>query len=255
MKKLLMAMLVCGMMASMCACGNKAEEAAAPAETEVATEEAVTEEAVTEEAPVEEAATEEVPVEETAEATEGTVVTGIITEAAMNTFSIQAEDGTYYLFAKDENAKVNCADGILLGEVVDVTYTGTQEAGDTVAVEINDSTVAAKADKDVIAFAISVMQSVQFMDQEGLSSMMTYPAYVCAGDVDETVADADAFKAIDSEKLFLLELSDAVVNYNLFNLEEVPGTGYIMGDGTPNIIFQVDESSDFGFGITAINGK
>ncbi len=248
MKKLLMTLLVCGMVASMCACANKTEETAVPAED-------ATTEVVTEEAPAEDTteATEETT--KTTEETEGTVVTGIITEAAMNTFSIQAEDGTYYLFAKDDNTKVNCADGILLGEVVDVTYTGTQEAGDMVAVEINDSAVETKADKEAITFAISAMQSVQFMDQEGLSSMMTYPAYVCVGDIDETVADAETFKAIDSEKLFSQELSDVVVNYNLFNLEEVPGTGYILGDGTPNIIFQADKNSDFGFGVTAINGK
>ena len=248
MKKLIVTMLICGMTVSMCACGSKAEEAA-PAETTVAVEEATT---VAEETTVAETTEEATEAGTTAEA-EGTV-TGIVTDASMTNMMIQAEDGTFYMFTEDDNTDVSCADGILLGEVVDVAFTGTQEAGDAVAVTVSDSTVTAKADREALEFAISVIQTMQFMDQDTLGTMMTYPTYVSVGDIDDTIADADAFKALDRDTLFSQDLVVAISDYNLFNLESSEA-GYVIGDGKPNVIFKEDTTNSFGFGITGINGN
>lgn len=248
MKKLLVVMTICSMVASLCACGTKAEEAA-PATTVAAVEE-TTAAAETTEAATVEAATEEAA---TAEAAEAGTVTGIVTDAAMNSLMIQAEDGSFYMFSKEDTTKVNCTDGILLGNVVDVAYTGTQDAGDAVAVEINDSTVTAKADREALEFALTVINTMQFMDQEGLASLMTYPAYVGVGEIDETVDSADALAALDREKLFPENLITTISDYNLFNLESTEA-GYVIGDGKPNVIFNVDANSESGFGITGING-
>lgn len=195
----------------------------------------------------------DVAADTTAAGTEATV-TGLITDAAMNSFTIQAEDGSYYLFAKEDDTTVDCADGLILGEVIDVTYSGTQESGDAVAIAIKDSAVETKAGREAIEYALVLIQTMEFMDQDTLGTMLTYPCYVCSGDIDQVVDDQAAFSALNRETLFSEDLLKAVADYNLFNLESTEA-GYVLGDGKPNVIFKEDTSLENGFGVTGINGN
>lgn len=253
MKKLMMIMVIGCVMATFCGCQKDS-----PAQQEQPTTESV-EATVVEEVP-EGTTTEEVATEGAAEdlvaptsAEEGDV-SGIVVDASMNYFMVQAEDGSYYSFSKDDNTKVNCADGILLGAVVDVHYTGSSDAGDAVAMTIGDSSLKTNVDPEVLQYATLVIQTVKFMDQETLAGMMTYPTYVGVGDIDETVKDEAAFMALDRDTLFPEDLVGAVADYNLFHLESTEA-GYVLGEGKPNIIFKEDANNADGFGIVGINGK
>lgn len=178
-------------------------------------------------------------------------VDGLITDAAMNSFTIQTQDGAYLFFSMpEEGADTQTSNGLLLGTVVNVTYTGSSDDGTAVATVIKDSSVTAALTPEDYQYLFSVIQTVQFMDMEGLSGLITYPAYIDLGDSDATVNSEADFTALDKEALLNEDLMVAVSNCNLFTLSESK-VGIVLGDGTPNII--VSRAADGTLGITGIN--
>ena len=64
-----------------------------------------------------------------------TTVTGTVTDATMNTTTIQTSDGKELTFAM-EGADISMKDGLLLGDVVAITYKGDLKDGDTTGVTV-----------------------------------------------------------------------------------------------------------------------
>lgn len=233
--------------AGVMACGSKEEaESVVAEETAVAEGTIVTEEAA---ADHETKATEEesMATELTEEAVEEAEVDGMVIDAAMNSLSIMTTEGEVLLFAYPEDgADVELEDGILLGEVVHVTYTGSNDEGNAVAVKVSAAAVETTLDREAYEFAIIAISFAKFNDLEGLSSLAAYPVYVGMGDVSLTAKSEGDFNSIEREELMGL---GALADYNLFEMTETDA-GIIIGDGKPNIIFSAGEN---GYAITGIN--
>lgn len=236
MKKSLLAVLLGAVMVCVGACGKTQEPEAAETvqeETNGAQEESVQAEKETEEA---------VGEQQTAE--------GMVTETAANHMTLLTPDGQFlYIAYPDAGVESDLEEGILLGGIVSVTYTGSSDTGDAVAVMVSEGSITSDIPREAYEFAIIAVDAIKFMDQEGLANMLAYPAYLKPQDnIGVTAKDKEGFMAIEREKIFtdaLMELGD----YNFFQMSHAK-TGYIVGDGTPNFIFQ---ESGGGFGITGIN--
>ena len=67
------------------------------------------------------------------------------------------------------------------------------------------------------------------------------------------IEDAEAFLALGADAVFSPERVQAVRAVNLYELTELDGGKYVLGDGSPNVTFQKDEGNDRGFSVTGIN--
>lgn len=103
---------------------------------------------------------------------------------------------------------------------------------------------------DYEGFAKQVVEAVKSKNMNALADLMAYPAYVsCVKDNDGIVNTRDELLAQDPEVIFDQELIDAVSKADLSNLEPLM-TGIVIGEDTPNVIFN---SIDGKLGITGIN--
>lgn len=231
--------------AGMAACGSKEAQESVPAAVETVSEEETAEIAVmvgeTENAETQ--STEEQPeVEQVTADTEGMVI-----DAAMNSLSIMSPEGEVFFFTyPEEGARVELEDGVLLGEVIKVTYTGSHEEGTAEAVIVTAGTTETALDREAYEFAITAVSFAKFNDLEGLSGLVDYPLYIGIGDNGITVENEGDFNSIEREELIPLGL---LADYNLFDLAE-SDAGIVIGDGKPNIIFSAGEE---GYKITGIN--
>lgn len=239
MKKKILITMMCLAMAGLTACGNKTEEApaeTAPVETETTeTETTGTETTETETTGIEAASAEEIEVD------------GIVTDAAMNSLSIVTPESEFLLFSyPDEGIESDLEDGILLGEVVKVTYV-EDENEVMVAKKVTKSGITVELPREAYEFALGVLMSIKFMDQETLASMVKYPVYVKDTDIEKVVESKEDFMALDREALFTEDFM-MLGDYNLFEMESGK-EGIMIGNTTPNITF-----NDNGDGTYAITG-
>ena len=86
-------------------------------------------------------------------------------------------------------------------------------------------------------------------------TMAGYPLQVNLGEEEMTAEDGGAFLSLSKGQIFTEERVQAVVNCNLYALEELDGERYVLGaeEGGPNVIFQKDSERDSGFAIVEIN--
>ncbi|MDO4293099.1 MAG: hypothetical protein Q4C65_07735 [Eubacteriales bacterium] len=175
---------------------------------------------------------------------------GIVVDATMNNFEIRTREGVVLDFARPEEGS-SLKDGLLLGIPVKVVY-----ENETVT-ELTDGTEKPKADREAVAFAVSVMQAFYNKDMEALEGMIKYPVYVSLeGEDGETFEDAESLEAaVDASELFSAERCRAVLSVDLYELEELDGGKYVLSgsEGRPNVTFSADEDNDRGYSVTGIN--
>lgn len=134
MKHLFAILLASAMVFAFAACSssNDAPASQGTTEQEVATDEEKEEPAAdaTEEKPVE----PEQPTD--AEDAQQQSITGTIVEASMNTVTIQTEDGQELSFSLSDETDRSQADGMLIGDTLELTYTGSIDGTDTSGVQV-----------------------------------------------------------------------------------------------------------------------
>lgn len=230
------------------ACGNDTtqtgQEQVIAETTEQSTTEAPAEE-TTQQKPEETEA--DTAAEENAAPDELSDVEGMVIEAAANYLSIMTQEGETLFFSYPENGvETVLEEGMQLGEMVRISYTGSADTGDATAISIEAGTTETNLDRAVYEFALMVIESAKLNDLTGLSLLVSYPVYMEIGDVSVTVKKPEDFVALNREDFMPLgQLAD----YNLFELSETQA-GYVLGDGKPNIIFSETED---GYGITNIH--
>lgn len=94
-------------------------------------------------------------------------------------------------------------------------------------------------------FAQQIQEAMSAKDPEALADLCSYPLAVNG----EVVENREAFLALGADTLFTEERCAVIAAVDVQTLEETKA-GIIMGDATPNIIFQ---SVDGKSGITGIN--
>lgn len=123
MKKFFAVFLAAAMMLAMAACSSSEDKK--DNDTTAAAEQ------MAESEPVEE---EVIPDEDSSEqeqSSEQKTVSGTITDATMNTVTIETEDGVTLSFSIPEEANQTQTDGMTLGDTLEITYTGTIDGEDT----------------------------------------------------------------------------------------------------------------------------
>ncbi len=127
MKKIFAVLLAAAMMLSVAACSSGKDKDNNAEQTEPATKNEATEEVTPDKGSTEQ------PTEQLTEqlTEEEQVISGTITDAAMHTVTIETEDGATLTFSIPDEADRTQVDGMLIGDTLEITYTGTIDGEDT----------------------------------------------------------------------------------------------------------------------------
>ncbi|MEY8339110.1 hypothetical protein AALB16_14025 [Lachnospiraceae bacterium 62-35] len=132
---------------------------------------------------------------------------------------------------------------------VEETEGDTQEESETAETEAE----AEITQEDITTFAEEVEGVVMNKDLEGLADMISFPVYVASVTENEGIVEnKEAFLAIGQDKLFVDAFVDVITSFDVTGLE-ASEAGYVIGNETPNIIFNIGE--DGNLGITGINNQ
>lgn len=123
MKKIFAVLLAAAMMLSVAACSSGKDKDNSAEQTEPATKNEATEEVTPDKGSTEQ------PTEQPTE--EEQVISGTITDAAMHTVTIETEDGATLTFSIPDEADRTQVNGMLIGDTLEITYTGTIDGEDT----------------------------------------------------------------------------------------------------------------------------
>ncbi len=123
MKKIFAVLLAAAMMLSVAACSSGKDKDNSAEQTEPATKNEATEEVTPDKGSTEQ------PTEQPTE--EEQVISGTITDAAMHTVTIETENGATLTFSIPDEADRTQVDGMLIGDTLEITYTGTIDGEDT----------------------------------------------------------------------------------------------------------------------------
>ena len=236
MKKQLIAAFACTAALSLYGCSSQPQATETPASVSLQSEAAT-------ETPVDTSADSS-----EAESADGTSIDGVIIDASMNSMTIQSADAGIVSFDISEVADKDLADGLLIGNVITVTYEGDIDAAQVTRLADSDAVPALATDR--LQMAADIITAVNSGSIELLASLTNYPVYV---DLDGgmTVETADEFKALGADALFTDALVEAVTTVDLLSLEEVEA-GVVLGDDAGNnIIFR--ENEDGNLGVAGIN--
>lgn len=177
-------------------------------------------------------------------------VVGIITDATKYSVSIQTPTGDSYYLTIPETGVTGNLNYIIVGQMATLTYVGSLDENHAALVGISDSTLVTGIYIEEYAFAIKIMNAVKAMDMKALSDLTNFPVFIDTGNYSGPMNTSGEFEVIDSEKIFTEALVTRMANYNLFDLKYTD-SGFVMGDGTPSITFDVDD--DGILGIIGIN--
>lgn len=145
-----------------------------------------------------------------------------------------------------ENAK--SSENISAAEVQTVSEQAENGQSESEAEEKNDNynDLEEKGDAgEITVFAKEIQAAVAGKDMEALANLCSYPLAVNG----EVVESKDAFMELGEDVIFTEERCEVIAAVDVSVLEETMA-GVIMGDATPNIIFN---SVDGKLGITGIN--
>lgn len=123
MKKIFAVLLAAAMMLSVAACSSGKDKDNSAEQTEPATKNEATEEVTPDKGSTEQ------PTEQPTE--DEQVISGTITDAAMHTVTIETENGATLTFSIPDEADRTQVDGMLIGDTLEITYTGTIDGEDT----------------------------------------------------------------------------------------------------------------------------
>lgn len=156
---------------------------------------------------------------------------------------------------EDVSASRNGTDDSKAADETEETLDAEIEAqgpGATLEDEMNeeDKNFSDLENSDYNGFASQIVEAVKAKDMNALADLMAYPTYIsCVQENDGIVDSKEAFLALDPAVIFDQSLIDAVSSADLGSLEPLVA-GVVIGDDTPNIIFN---SVDGKLGITGIN--
>ena len=176
-------------------------------------------------------------------------VVGIITDATKYSLAFQTPDGnSYYLTIPETGVKGNL-NYITIGQLATLTYVGYLDESAALT-GISDSSMITGIYLEEYAFALKIINAVRSMDMKALSDLTNFPVFIDTGNYSGPMNTSGEFEAIDNEKIFTEALVSRISNYNLFDLKYTDA-GFVMGNGTPSITFDVDD--DGILGIIGIN--
>ncbi len=177
-------------------------------------------------------------------------VVGIITDATHYSISIQVPDGNYYHMTIPESGVTGNLDYITIGQIATLSYTGSLDENHASLTGISSSSMITGIYLEEYAFAIKIINAARAMDLKALSDLTNFPVFLETGTYSGSINTSGEFEAIDNEKIFSEALVNRLANYNLFDLKYTDA-GFVMGNGTPSLTFDVDD--DGILGIIGIN--
>ena len=175
---------------------------------------------------------------------------GIITDATHYSISIQVPDGSYYHMTIPETGVTGNLDYITIGQIATLSYTGSLDENHATLIGISSSSMITGIYLEEYAFAIKIINAARAMDLKALSDLTNFPVFLETGTYSGSINTSGEFEAIDNEKIFSEALVTRLANYNLFDLKYTDA-GFVMGNGTPSLTFDVDD--DGILGIIGIN--
>lgn len=177
-------------------------------------------------------------------------IVGIITDATHYSVSIQTPDGNFYYMTIPETGVTGNLDYITIGQLATLSYTGSLDENHASLVGISNSQMVTGIYLEEYAFAIKIINAARAMDLKALSDLTNFPVFLETGTFSSSIDTSGEFEAIDTEKIFTEALVTRLANYNLFDLKYTDA-GFVMGNGTPSLTFDVDD--DGILGIIGIN--
>ena len=177
-------------------------------------------------------------------------VVGIITDATKYSIAIQVPEGDHYYLTIPETGVTGNLDYITIGQLATLTYTGSLDENHASLIDISDSSMITGIYVEEYAFALKIIDACKAMDLEALSDLTNFPVFLETGQYSGPINTSGEFEAIDNEKIFSEALLTRMANFNLFDLQYTDA-GFVMGNGTPSITFDVDD--DGILGIIGIN--
>lgn len=109
---------------------------------------------------------------------------------------------------------------------------------------------AAELPKTPEDFANQLKLVVKSKDLDGLIALSSFPVYISSVETNNGVVESiEEFAELDPAGIFTEEFMDAVIAFDSQKITETK-TGYVLGDGTPNISFK---EQDGVFKITGLN--
>lgn len=94
--------------------------------------------------------------------------------------------------------------------------------------------------KEVIAFAGKIKETVANQDLEALADLVCYPLYVGFSDGGLSVMSRDELTALGVEKIFTAEMMDSIENADESTLSPSMAGFALSANGKPNIVFGVE---------------
>ena len=181
---------------------------------------------------------------------------GIITDATQYSIAAQSSLGNTYYMSIPETGISGNLKYITIGQIATITYSGYLDENNATLVGLSDSSLITGIYVEEYAFAIKIINAVKTMDKDKLADLTNFPVFLdTGGEKGEVIKDQSSFKKIDTEKIFTEEFIERIANYNLFDLEYTE-SGFVMGDGGPNITFDVDYDGILGvIGINSTSTK
>lgn len=177
---------------------------------------------------------------------------GIITDATPYSISVQSSQGNIFHMTIPESGLQGNLNSITVGQIVTISYTGSLDESHASLVGISSSSLITGIYVEEYSFAIKIINAVRNMDKDALIDLTNIPVFLDAEGFRGAVKDVSTLRNMDSEKLFTEGLVERMGNYNLFDLEYTK-SGFVMGNGSPSITFDVDD--DGILGIIGINSK
>lgn len=177
-----------------------------------------------------------------ADAGETHEISGVILDASMHALVIQSEAGQTLNFTLGEDGTdtSGLADGIILGNGISLTYTGTIQgnstAGAVVKAEKDAKTVC--TDSAALTAAGEVILAVENKDYDGFLDQCSFPVYVGIGN-GNTVNDRNAFvKTYTAADIFTDQLVQSVSHVNLMKTAEKKGKLILSSEdkGKPDLV-------------------
>lgn len=180
-------------------------------------------------------------------------VTGIITDASKYFVAFQTQDGKSHYLSIPETGLEGGLHYVTIGQFATLHYIGSLDENHAILTSVTDSSMTTDIYLEEYAFAIKIINAVKAMDMEALSDLSNFPLFIDTGNYNGPMNTPGEFEAIDSEKIFTEALLEGIANYNLFDLK-YSESGFHMGNGGPNITFDVDDNGILGIiGITSVS--
>ncbi len=179
---------------------------------------------------------------------------GIIVDATPHSLSAQSSLGNIFYLDIPESGVQGNLNYITVGQLATITYTGALDESHATLVGLSDSSLITGIYVEEYAFAIKIINAVKTMNKDALINLTNFPVFLDAGgDQRSSVDSADTLRKMESEKLFTEDLVERMGNYNLFDLQYT-SAGFVMGNGGPNITFDVDDDGILGIiGINSVS--